>query len=253
MVDENGMPTAAPSDAATFSNLNPNTSDAAAMAGNNVAKYVWGTDVNVNDSMAAIKDFFLNYKKKYRMLADGDILDTQTLSEDHAAHQKEYVDMMNLMLDLGVTSLNLDLRNLKAYPKTIKVWHQIQNFPAEIVPIFDAVIKDVMIDLAEQRARQRPSQTAASRARDGSSVPPQPSSEANTPAPQQQPEPIDDFEDLVTDVEKSTYKVRPFGLDKTINLRELNPGDMEKLVSLQGLVIRTTPIIPDMKEGKLVV
>lgn len=27
--------------------------------------------------------------------------------------------------------------------------------------------------------------------------------------------------------------------------------DMDKLVSVKGLVIRTTPIIPDMKDGKL--
>jgi DNA replicative helicase MCM subunit Mcm2 (Cdc46/Mcm family) len=26
---------------------------------------------------------------------------------------------------------------------------------------------------------------------------------------------------------------------------------MDKLVSIKGLVIRTTPVIPDMKEGKL--
>lgn len=26
--------------------------------------------------------------------------------------------------------------------------------------------------------------------------------------------------------------------------------DMDKLISVKGLVIRTTPVIPDMKEGK---
>ena len=51
------------------------------------------------------------------------------------------------------------------------------------------------------------------------------------------------------EVDQKTYNVRPFGLDNTINLRELNPGDMDKLVSVKGLVIRTTPIIPDMKDG----
>jgi hypothetical protein len=30
------------------------------------------------------------------------------------------------------------------------------------------------------------------------------------------------------------------------------PSDMDKLVSVKGLVIRTTPIIPDMKEGTIV-
>ncbi|KAI4789792.1 putative DNA replication licensing factor mcm4, partial [Aureobasidium sp. EXF-8845] len=38
-------------------------------------------------------------------------------------------------------------------------------------------------------------------------------------------------------------------MGKTINLRDLNPGDMDKMVSVKGLVIRTTPIIPDMREA----
>ena len=29
-----------------------------------------------------------------------------------------------------------------------------------------------------------------------------------------------------------------------------NNSDMDKLISVKGLVIRTTPIIPDMKEGE---
>lgn len=242
-----------PSDAATFSNLDPNTSEAAALGGTSVAKYIWGTDVSINDTLSTITDFLNNYRKKYRMLADGQLDETQGLPEDHPGNTREYLDMMNLMLDLGVTSLNLDLRNLKAYPKTAKVWYQIQNFPSEIIPIFDAAIKNVMTELAEKRDRDRRTPHVSTRARDGSSAPPMPSSDADaTPREQTGADGLDEFdEDMVSQVEKETYRVRPFGLDKTINLRELNPGDMEKLVSLQGLVIRSTPIIPDMKEGKL--
>jgi DNA replication licensing factor MCM4 len=43
-----------------------------------------------------------------------------------------------------------------------------------------------------------------------------------------------------------------------INMRELNPqgklfllADIDKLVTVKGLVIRCTPIIPDMKIGEL--
>jgi DNA replication licensing factor MCM4 len=75
------------------------------------------------------------------------------------------------------------------------------------------------------------------------------SSDAPTPgAPS--PAPFAEIPNLVSEVDQKTYNVRPFGLDHTINLRELNPGDMDKLVSVKGLVIRTTPIIPDMKDGK---
>jgi DNA replication licensing factor MCM4 len=90
---------------------------------------------------------------------------------------------------------------------------------------------------------------APARGRDSSSLPPMLSSDAPTPgAPS--PAPFADIPNLVSEVDQLTYNVRPFNLDKTINLRELNPGDMDKLVSVKGLVIRTTPIIPDMKDGK---
>jgi len=45
------------------------------------------------------------------------------------------------------------------------------------------------------------------------------------------------------------FVVRPWGLDGITNLRDLNPSDMDKLVSIKGLVIRTTPVIPDMKDA----
>ena len=72
--------------------------------------------------------------------------------------------------------------------------------------------------------------------------------------------------DLVQEAETKVYKVKPFGLDSSVNMRELNPNgknvcgdeilctadmivDMDKMVSIKGLVIRTTPVIPDMKTG----
>ena len=105
--------------------------------------------------------------------------------------------------------------------------------------------------MAEMRTKLSQAQRAAQpRARD-SSLPPMVSSDAPTPgAPS--PAPFADIPNLVSEVDQKTYNVRPFGLDRTINLRELNPGDMDKLVSVKGLVIRTTPIIPDMKDGKSV-
>ncbi|KAF8607332.1 MCM-domain-containing protein [Ceratobasidium sp. AG-I] len=45
------------------------------------------------------------------------------------------------------------------------------------------------------------------------------------------------------------YKVRPFISDAAVNMRDLNPSDTDKLVAIKGLVIRATPIIPDMSEA----
>jgi DNA replication licensing factor MCM4 len=94
MVGEDGMPiTDAPSDAATFSNLNPNTSDADLMGGNTGA-VIWGTNVSIQHSFKAMRDFLFNFEKKYRMIADGELEEGATLDAGHPGREKEYVSMM---------------------------------------------------------------------------------------------------------------------------------------------------------------
>jgi DNA replication licensing factor MCM4 len=247
------MPVGEPGSEATFSNLNPDTSEADALGGDST-RVIWGTNISISDSMSAFKNFLYNYAKKYRMWADGATED-DTEAMGGAGDEREYINMMNHMRLLGVTGLNLDARNLKAYPATLKLWHQLHSYPQEIIPLMDQTIKDVMIELAtkEMEALRREASTTAppQTARHGGSLPPMPSSELgsdNAPAPTPIPQ-VADIPDLVEDVEMRTYKVLPFGLDKSVNMRELDPADMDKLISVKGLVIRATPVIPDMKEA----
>ncbi|KAI9654350.1 MAG: hypothetical protein M1821_006666 [Bathelium mastoideum] len=257
-VDENGLPVGNDaSDAATFSNLDPATSDADALGGQS-SRVIWGTNVSIADSMAAMKDFLLNYQKKYRMMKDGEITENSSIPSDHPGNEKEYILVLKRMLETSQTALNVDARNLKAYPPTRKLWHQLQAFPNEIIPLMDVAVKDVMEELANKRMnelRSQQSQQARFRApaqtRDSSSIPPLPSSDIDNQDAQMggAVQPPQEIPDLVHDVDSRIYRVRPFGLDDVINLRDLNPGDMDKLVSIKGLVIRTTPIIPDMKDA----
>ena len=244
-VDENGVPVregAVNSDAATFSNLDPNTSEADAIGGSST-RIIWGTNISIQDTMSTFKEFLRGYQKKYRMWADG-ATEEETNEPGSGGNDREYIEMMNNMRHLGVTGLNLDLRNLKAFPSTVKLWHQVQAYPHEIVPLMDQTIKDVIVDLAEEemsrlRAEQ---QRNLAQTRPDSSMPAVPSSELNGHAGQSLGIP-----DLVQEAETKLYKVKPFGLDSSVNMRELNPNDMDKMVSIKGLVIRTTPVIPDMK------
>ncbi|KAL1983000.1 hypothetical protein VTN96DRAFT_615 [Rasamsonia emersonii] len=247
-VDANGMPVnevEAHSDA-TFSNVNPDTSEAEALGGTST-RVIWGTNISIQDSMSAFKNFLYNFAKKYRMWADG-ATEEETRAMGEEADERVYIAMLNDMRKLGVTSLNLDAKNLKAYPSTLKLWHQLHNYPQEIIPLMDQSVKDVMVDLATREMESLRSQALRNQpqTRDSSSAPPAPSSDAMSDAVRAPPPEIPD---LVAEVESKTYKVLPFGLDKTVNMRDLDPADMDKLISIKGLVIRTTPIIPDMKEA----
>ena len=253
-VGEDGMPIpdrGEPRSEATFSNLNPDTSEADALGGEST-RVIWGTNISIQDAMSAFKNFLYNYTKKYRMWTDG-VSEAETNAMGAAAEEKEYVNMLDEMRLLGVCGLNLDVKNLKAYPPTVKLWHQLQAYPQEIIPLMDQTIKDVMVDLAvkeRQNKRRRDvaaTRTKAARVREDSSLAPIPSSDLGPPAAT--PSDPAGGSDPVEDVEMRTYKVLPFGLDKSVNMRDLDPSDMDKLVSVKGLVIRATPIIPDMKEA----
>ncbi|KKY23582.1 putative dna replication licensing factor [Phaeomoniella chlamydospora] len=237
---------------ATFSNLNPDTSEADALGGDST-RVIWGTNIALQDSMNAFRSFLFNYARKYRMWADG-ASEAETSALGAAADEREYLGKLQKMLDLGVTGLNLDIKNLKAYPATLKLWHQIVAYPQEMVPLMDQTLKEAMMDLAAQKMEQQRSrrQREAPRVRHSSSLPPGPSSDINSDNIPSTATPIpaaDDTQNLVAEVELRTYKVLPFGLDKAINMRDLDPQDMDKLVSIKGLVIRATPIIPDMKDA----
>ncbi|KAJ9142209.1 DNA helicase [Pleurostoma richardsiae] len=238
------------SDAASFSNNNPNTSEADVLGGQSQS-LVWGTTISVDDTFAAFKDFLKNFTKKYRYWLDG-MTEAET-AEIEDAESRTYWETMETMLLLGTDKLYLDIRDLKAYPRTVKTWHQIQAYPAEIIPIMDQSVHDLMLQIAQaETIKQRNSQSSAgaqaSQQSTQSSEPAFPSSDRgdvpSTPRPTQDQQPT--LEDQVAD---NTYVVRPYGLDKTINLRDLNPSDMDKLICIKGLVIRTTPVIPDMTQA----
>ncbi len=236
------------SDAASFSNLNPNTSEADHLGGQDNAT-IWGTTVSIDDTYASFKDFLRNFTKKYRMWGEG--MTTAETDADSEANTKVYWEELQNMLVLGQRILYIDIRDFKLYPPTRKMWHQIQHYPQEIVPLMDQSVHDIMIELAQaEMARQR-TQSNGAAATQRSTAPSSdmqvPSSErSEEPQPSQRPQQGPTLEEKVMD---QTYMTRPWGMDKVTNLRDLNPSDMDKLICIKGLVIRTTPVIPDMRQA----
>ncbi|CAJ0545907.1 Ff.00g093800.m01.CDS01 [Fusarium sp. VM40] len=239
------------SDAASFTNRDPNTSEADVLGGQGQS-LIWGTTVSIDDTFASFKDFLRNFTQKYRMYRDG--ASDEDVQNAPDAEAKPYWEALENMLLLGATRLYVDISDLNLYPPTRKLWHQIQAYPQEIVPVMDQSVHDMMVEIARaETLRNRASQSSAghqaSQQSTQSSEPVFPSSdrpeEASTPRnqPDQQQASLED------QVSSSIYVVRPFGLDKTTNLRDLNPSDMDRLICIKGMVIRTTPVIPDMKDA----
>ena len=197
---------------------------------------IWGTTVNLAETMKLFKDFLRGFKPKYRVAHDREQgLRTRVFASPEEGEVTLYETYLRRMRQTGHTNLNLDMGNLISYPPTKKLFGQLQKYPQEVVPAMDQVLKDLMLEIADM------DQQAGMEGMRG-----------------------DEGDEEIAEIMGRVYKVRPFGL-KPVNMRDLNPtgtffnsirnkfygsicfSDTDKLVSIKGLVFRATPVIPDMK------
>ncbi|EMG49467.1 MCM4 DNA replication licensing factor MCM4 [Candida maltosa Xu316] len=165
-------------------------------------RVIWGTNVSIQQCSNIFREFLLSFKYKYRRDMDDQIVEPED-------HELFYVNQLNTIMDLGLTNLNLDAKNLLAYPATRKLYYQLINYPQEIIPIMDHTIKDCLIQIIND--------TNPSEAK-------------------------------LDEIETNVYTIRPYNVNLVEKgIRELNPNDIDKLVSVKGLTLRSTSIIPDMK------
>jgi DNA replication licensing factor MCM4 len=223
--------------------------------GEGMVKYIWGTTISLHDSMNEFRSFLRGFKLKYRanynttlskqiVEAGGFAPPPMALYDGLTSAQGEgvlYDRYLKQLRETGQTNLNLDALNLLSYPPTKKLYHQLVNYPQEVIPIMDQVLRDVMIENAEEELESVQNKYADGLVGE---------LEVNM------------VEEEVKELEGRVFKVRPFGGEKTVNMRDLNPGgeysfdivrvlttrglDTDKLVTVKGLVIRATPVIPDM-------
>lgn len=179
---------------------------------------IWGTTVNLAETMKSFREFMLGFKPKYRITYDRSRgVRTRTLHNPEEGEVLLYETYLRRMRQTGETNLNLDMNNLAAYPRSKKLHTQLTKYPQEVIPAMDQVLKDLMLEVAEQDQ--------------------QADMEGMTGV---------EGEEEIAEIMSKVYKIRPFGLN-SVNMRELNPTDTDKLVCIKGLVIRATPVIPDMK------
>ncbi|KAF8513549.1 MCM-domain-containing protein [Hysterangium stoloniferum] len=179
---------------------------------------IWGTNVSLLESMALFTNFLRDFKTKYRVNWDREHgIPTRVFATPEEGEELLYQTFLRQMRKTGQTNLNLDVINLLAYPPSKKLHSQLLKYPQEIIPAMDQVLKDLMLAIAEEDHEAGIEGMAG---------------EAG--------------QDEIDEIIGRVYKVRPFG-ESAGNMRDLNPSDTDKLVTIKGLVIRATPVIPDMK------
>lgn len=166
-------------------------------------RIIWGTNVSIQECTTNFRNFLMSFKYKFRKILD----EREEFINNTTDEELYYIKQLNEMRELGTSNLNLDARNLLAYKQTEDLYHQLLNYPQEVISIMDQTIKDCMVSLI-----------------------------------------VDNNLDYDLDeIETKFYKVRPYNVGSCKGMRELNPNDIDKLINLKGLVLRSTPVIPDMK------
>lgn len=192
------------------------TSDAAVAAPAQLSedqkvKVIWGTNIVVKETISAFRSFLTSFTAAHRQLYQGG-----TLGGDFSETEPLYPALIRQLKEVECSVLNLDLSNLQAFEPTRSLYWQVLRFPQEIIPIMDIVVNELAAELV-----------------------PQPSDTVTTA--------LDAAIGTAMPVFQEPIQVRPFNCGRNINMRELNPEDIDQLVAVKGLVIRSSNIIPDMR------
>lgn len=158
---------------------------------------IWGTTVNLAETMKTFREFLRGFKIKYRIAHDRErSLRTRILSSPEEGEVVLYETYLRRMRQTGDTNLNLDMVNLAAYPPSRKLHGQLIKYPQEVIPAMDQTLKDLMLEIANE------DQDTGMEGMQG-----------------------EQGEIEISDIMSRVYKIRPFGM-AAVNLRDLNPSGM---------------------------
>ena len=162
---------------------------------------IWGTTVNLSETMKFFRDFLHGFKPKYRAAHDREHGARAAALSKEQGEVVLYETYLRRMRVTGETNLNLDMANVLSYPKCRKLHGQLVKYPQEVVPAMDQVLKDLMLEIAEQDAEMGAAGMTGAQG-----------------------------EEEIAEIMGKVYKVRPFGL-KSVNMRDLNPIGMSSYPS----------------------
>ena len=196
-----------------------------------------GTDIDVAVAAETFREFlrnFTNLRPKKIKSNGGDDHDSDdesdsSDSDDSSDQENETAAALGLGAPLYLSKLesimvrtdpgSLDVDTMHLYfhnEDCQRLYHQLVHYPADIIPLMDIVIKREMERILRRRQQQDEEED---------------SDNPMIPMPDQLPQ----------------IQVRPFNLKDVANLRCLDPIAMDTLVALKGMIVRCSPIIPDLK------
>jgi DNA replication licensing factor MCM4 len=174
------------------------------MSSNN--QVLWGTNIQANEVQMKLKEFINTFVE---------INDDDEEDEAQFTRRPYYIEKLIEVkqLELNILEVNCD----HIYQMNPHLYRQIEDYPTDLIPIFDLVVSQVYKELDLYMG----------------------AGEANV----QNQDGMDDEADEVF------IQVRPFNLRKIYRIRELDPSQIDKMVTLRGIIIRNGDVVPEMKQA----
>nr|WCZ58672.1 DNA replication licensing factor MCM4 [Seculamonas ecuadoriensis] len=225
-------------------------------ASRNEQTLVWGTNIVISESRRKIRAFLHNFKR---------------VGETEPFYVGRYLPQLHTADEVVV---NIDCSNIFAYDETL--YNQLVRFPQEVIPLFDLEVTNLFTHFDNERQRQR---TEARRNRvrkanldrsDGaephsagvasigganptSTSQPQQASQGTNPSDPSDSDdpPSDNLGMSAEDRIHRQVQCRMFNLQRSKPMRDLDPSDIDQLVSIRGMVTRCSSVIPEIRVAHL--
>ena len=183
-----------------------------------------------DDSFESINTYDSTDEKRYAYLDHiRDILFGRNRRNGNHNNDEHDNDAMTSAAAVATTApFDLNARHLYFHsPACQRLYHQLISYPAEVVPLMDLIVEREMESMRvqlyeemEERAEEEGGETE---------IPLEYATllDRNAPLPKVQ--------------------VRPYNLKALSHMRSLDPNSIDNLLSIRGMVVRTSPVIPDLK------
>lgn len=129
-----------------------------------------------------------------------------------------YVKKIKELAIMHKYNLNIDCSDFLNYEPTKRFYSQLVNYPQDIVILMDVAVNQLYNEIMSNSDLLQSTTTSDNQQQQQGTLSP-------------------------------TFQVRPFHLKKCHKMRELDPVDIDTLVSIKGMIIRCSSIIPDLTTG----
>ena len=191
-----------------------------AVESSSASQVIWGTNINYNDLQIRIKNFLGSYIE---------IKDAE--DEEDFTKLPYYVEQINQLFETETNTLEINCEHIYQFDEML--YRQLENYPTDVIPAMDMIATQLFREVVA--GHQNVQQQQLHSHLDSEAI--------------QQPGMTPSGGLLPPGVENQFILCRLFNMRRIYQIRDLDPRFIDKMITIKGIVIRNSDVIPEMKEA----